>query len=114
PGLMKPLFQNLLSNSLKYCKKDITPIIKVWSVIPEHQPEIKYCRIYFEDNGIGFDQKYSEQIFQMFTRLNTGPDVEGTGIGLAFCKKIVEEHNGFISATSKINEGSVFTVSLPL
>ncbi|MFI5218572.1 MAG: response regulator [Bacteroidia bacterium] len=114
PGLMKPLFQNLLSNSLKYCKKDITPIIKVWSVIPEHQPEVKYCRIYFEDNGIGFDQKYAEQIFQMFTRLNTRPDVEGTGIGLAFCKKIVEEHNGFISATSKINEGSVFTVSLPL
>lgn len=114
PGLMKPLFQNLISNSLKYSKKDIAPIIKVWSVIPDHQSEVKYCRIYFKDNGIGFDQKYAEQIFQMFTRLHAGPDVEGTGIGLAFCKKIVEEHNGFISATSKINEGSVFTVSLPL
>lgn len=111
--LIKPLFHNLLSNSLKYSRKDIAPVIKIWSSVPEQSSENKYCRIFFEDNGIGFDPKYSEQIFQMFTRLNQVKEVEGTGIGLAFCKKIVEEHRGFISATGKVNEGSVFTVSLP-
>ena len=62
----------------------------------------------------GFDQKYAEQVFLMFTRLHQDKSIEGTGIGLALCKKIVEEHNGFISARSKINEGSTFIVSLPL
>ena len=61
-----------------------------------------------------FDQKYSEQIFGMFKRLHLNTEFEGTGIGLALCKKIVEKHNGYISARSKINEGSTFIISLPL
>ena len=65
-------------------------------------------------DGIGFDQKYSEQIFGMFKRLHLNTEFEGTGIGLALCKKIVEEHNGFITARSKINEGSLFIISLPV
>src|SRR5690606_13752563 len=76
--------------------------------------ESGYCRIYIQDNGIGFEQKYSEQIFGMFKRLHLHNEFEGTGIGLALCKKIVEEHNGFITAQSRINEGSLFIISLPV
>ena len=69
--------------------------------------------IAIKDNGIGFDQKHAEQIFGMFQRLHPNSAFEGTGIGLALCKKIVEEHGGYISARSKPNEGSTFIVSLP-
>ena len=67
-----------------------------------------------QDNGIGFDQKYGEQIFDMFVRLHGNSEYEGTGIGLAFCKQIVEKHDGFISALSKEDMGSTFIVSLPV
>ena len=73
-----------------------------------------YCRIFIEDNGIGFDQRYAEEIFGMFKRLHRNSEFEGTGIGLALCKKIVEQHNGFISARSKVGEGTTFIVSLPV
>jgi light-regulated signal transduction histidine kinase (bacteriophytochrome) len=121
PVLMRPLFHNLISNAIKYSKKDVHPQVKVYSEFSSGQngselPDVKhkYCRIYVEDNGIGFEQKYSEQIFGMFKRLHLHSEFEGTGIGLALCKKIVEEHNGFITARSKINEGSVFIISLPV
>jgi signal transduction histidine kinase len=121
PTLIVPLFHNLISNSLKYRKQDIAPQIKIYSKISEAENKEKnlsptvnsYCRIYFEDNGIGFDQKYSEQIFGMFQRLHHNL-AEGTGIGLALCKKIVEEHGGFISAISKPNNGATFIISLPI
>jgi light-regulated signal transduction histidine kinase (bacteriophytochrome) len=121
PVLMHPLFHNLISNAIKYAKKDVQPVVKIYTEFSAAQngPETgevknKYCRIYFEDNGIGFDQKYSEQIFGMFKRLHLHTEFEGTGIGLALCKKIVEEHNGFITARSKVNEGSTFIISLPV
>ena len=114
PVLIHPLFYNLISNSIKYCKKDTAPVLKIYATRDDQQSENKYCRIYFEDNGIGFDQKYAEQIFLMFKRLHHTREYEGTGIGLALCKKIVEEHKGFISAKSKINEGSTFIVSFPV
>src|SRR4030095_5430350 len=95
-------------------RKDVTPTIKIYSEANGDSSEKKYCRIFFEDNGIAFDQKYAEQIFQMFNRLHHGSEYEGTGIGLALCKKIVEEHKGFISARSKLNEGATFIVSLPI
>jgi signal transduction histidine kinase len=113
PGLIRPLFLNLISNAIKYSRKDVKPSVKIYSDNGE-TTDSKYCRIFFEDNGIGFDQKYAEQVFRMFTRLHQRNEVEGTGIGLALCKKIVEEHNGFISVRSKENEGSVFIVSLPI
>ena len=113
PGLIRPLFLNLISNAIKYSRKEVKPFVKIYSDNGESR-DSKYCRIFFEDNGIGFDQKYAEQVFRMFTRLHQRNEVEGTGIGLALCKKIVEEHNGFISVRSKENEGSVFIVSLPL
>ncbi|CAN5552422.1 response regulator [soil metagenome] len=119
PGLMKPLFSNLLSNSLKYCKKDEPPFIKIYTADSENTgrdpaAQTKYCRIYVNDNGIGFEQQYAEQIFEMFQRLHSNTEYEGTGIGLALCKLIAEKHNGFISALSKESEGSTFIVSLPM
>ncbi|HEY6901510.1 MAG TPA: response regulator [Puia sp.] len=119
--LMGPLFSNLISNSLKYCKKQETPRIRIrYEEAPSgkdingKEPEVRYGRIYIEDNGIGFDQKYAEQIFDMFRRLHSNTEYEGTGIGLALCKKIVDMHKGFISALGKPGEGAVFIVSLPL
>ena len=119
PGLIRPLFYNLISNALKYSKKNVSPVVNIKSEAQQpsqdaKKPEQKYCRIYIQDNGIGFDQKYSEEIFGMFKRLHLNTEYEGTGIGLALCKKIVEEHNGFISAKSKVNEGSTFIISLPV
>ena len=119
--LMGPLFSNLISNSLKYCKKGGEPRVRVryeeGPVIggSNGKPQdLRYGRIYIEDNGIGFDQKYAEQIFDMFRRLHPSSEYEGTGIGLALCKKIVEMHNGFISALGRPGEGAIFIVSLPL
>jgi signal transduction histidine kinase len=120
PGLIKPLFQNLISNALKYSKKDVPPVINI-----QHDAALqingktkdakdRYCKILIHDNGIGFDQKYAEEIFGMFKRLHHNTEFQGTGIGLALCKKIVEQHKGFISARSKINEGSTFIISLPI
>ena len=128
--LMGPLFSNLISNALKYSRKDVPPVVRIrYDTTPPHaagngspssngglngkEPEARYCRIYVEDNGIGFDQKYAEQIFDMFRRLHPSPDYEGTGIGLAICKKIVEKHEGFISARGKPDEGASIIVSLP-
>jgi light-regulated signal transduction histidine kinase (bacteriophytochrome) len=122
PSLMKPLFHNLIGNALKYSRKEINPVIRITSDQTTHNngrttkdiSTNKYCRIFIEDNGIGFDQKYAEEIFGMFKRLHHNTEFEGTGIGLALCKKIVEQHKGFISARSKVNEGSTFIVSLPM
>jgi signal transduction histidine kinase len=118
---MGPLFSNLISNSLKYCKKDEKPRVRiryeegpVMAGMNGKSVDMRYGRIYIEDNGIGFDQKYAEQIFDMFRRLHPSSEYEGTGIGLALCKKIVEMHNGFISALGRPGEGAVFIVSLPL
>jgi signal transduction histidine kinase len=119
--LMGPLFSNLISNSLKYTKKQVSPRVHIrydespaGGGVGGREPEMRYGRIYIEDNGIGFDQKYAEQIFDMFRRLHSNAEYEGTGIGLALCKKIVEMHKGFISAIGKPGEGAMFIVSLPL
>jgi len=121
PSLMKPLFHNLIGNALKYSKKDSSPLVRISSEISAqlngktaHGISPKYCRIYVQDNGIGFDQKYAEEIFGMFKRLHHNSEFQGTGIGLALCKKIVEQHKGYISARSRLNEGSTFIVSLPV
>ena len=117
--LMGPLFSNLISNSLKYSKKGVSPQVRIryeitGASVNGKDSDTRYCRIIIEDNGIGFDQKYAEQIFDMFRRLHPNAEYEGTGIGLALCKKIVEKHKGFISARSRPGEGAVFIVSLPL
>jgi signal transduction histidine kinase len=120
PGLMKPLFQNLINNSLKYSKKDLAPVITISGNIEISDDEdtrrngFKFCRIHVKDNGVGFEQQYAEQIFTMFKRLHGNTEYAGTGIGLAICKKIVEEHHGYISAKGVLNKGAVFTISLPV
>lgn len=119
----RQLFQNLLSNALKFSKEDSPPEIHIYAEEEEHwqvanidhsQYEGKYCSIYIKDNGIGFEQKYADQVFTLFKRLNSYDKFEGTGIGLSICKKIVERHNGFISVTSNLGEGTTFVVSIPL
>ena len=117
--LMRPLFQNLISNALKYKKPDVYPVIKIRSdsmtdTSISNKNINRYFRIYVEDNGIGFEQKYAEDIFGMFRRLHNHGEFEGTGIGLALCKKIVEQHQGFISARSLVNHGSTFIISFPV
>jgi len=123
PGLMRPLLSNLIENALKYSKKDMAPEINIYAEQAngkEHKKDLmktsekKFCKIFVKDNGIGFDQKYAEQIFDMFVRLHGNSEYEGTGIGLALCKQIAEKHEGFISALSKENEGATFIVSLPV
>lgn len=124
PGLMAPLISNLIGNALKYRKKDIPSVIHIYAT-QEIKAEVsnnagnekngeKFCRIYVKDNGIGFDQKFAAQIFDMFVRLHGNTEYGGTGIGLALCKQIVEHHQGFIAALSKENEGSTFIISLPV
>ncbi|RYY15580.1 MAG: hybrid sensor histidine kinase/response regulator, partial [Chitinophagaceae bacterium] len=118
PGLMRPLFVNLISNALKYSKPDVPPQISIYQDEASQATGAvsgnRYCRIYIKDNGIGFDQRYSEQIFEMFKRLHSQSQYEGTGIGLALCKHIVEQHEGFINVMSKPGEGSTFILSFPL
>jgi len=118
PGLMRPLFVNLISNALKYSKPDVPPQIRIYQDEGSQSTGAvsgnRYCRIYIKDNGIGFDQRYSEQIFEMFKRLHSQSEYEGTGIGLALCKHIVEQHEGFINVVSKPGEGSTFILSFPM
>ncbi len=121
PSLMRPLFYNLIHNALRYAKSNVDPHLRIFAEsdsgahgVNNKGQSRNYCRIYVEDNGIGFDQKYADQIFEMFKRLHHHDEYEGTGIGLAFCKKIVEQHEGFITAKSALEKGSTFIVSLPI
>lgn len=118
PLQISQLFHHLISNSIKFSDKP--PVIKVDCVTVDDplvldslQPEYSYYRLRFTDNGIGFDNEYSDKMFVIFQRLHSTNTYPGTGVGLALCQKIVENHNGKISAYSKENEGSTFDVYLP-
>ncbi|MEI6948187.1 two-component regulator propeller domain-containing protein [Paraflavisolibacter sp. H34] len=113
PVLLYQLFYNLINNSLKFTKPGRPPVIALSSEIFSKQGK-EWARIIVKDNGIGFDQKYAERIFGTFTRLNAKDKFEGTGLGLALCKKIVERHGGSIAAHSQENEGAAFEILLPL
>lgn len=116
PVLIKSLFLNLIGNAIKYSKPDVPPEIKIYCDnldAVENGTQPHHYRIFIKDNGIGFDQKYAEQIFDMFKRLHVHTEYEGTGIGLALCKQIMEKHNGYINAVSSENEGATFIISLP-
>lgn len=122
PFQIQQLFINLIENSLKYSKDHISPQIKIHSekIKAEDEPLIKrkrskyYQKIVFKDNGIGFDEEYAGKIFILFNRLHSREEYDGTGIGLAICKKIIENHNGCICAKGKVNEGAQFTLFFPI
>lgn len=121
PGQMRQVFQNLISNSLKFSRPDAPPHIRISSeTVGERSFESKsekdgpYCRITIRDNGIGFNEKFKENIFDLFHRLHSKDTYEGTGIGLAIVKKILEKHGGIITANSKEDEGATFVIVLPV
>jgi signal transduction histidine kinase len=111
--LLYQLFYNIVGNSLKFSKKDNRPLITITSrVVEELGKQIAFFTI--TDNGIGFDQQQAGRIFEAFTRLNSKDKYEGTGLGLALCKKIVERHHGSITATGISGVGAVFVIKLPV
>lgn len=120
PIQMNQLFYNMISNALKFC--DTTPVIEITSEMisgeavllqPQLDPAKNYVHLTFKDNGIGFDQAYSSQIFNIFQRLNNHQQYSGTGIGLAICKKIADNHGGYITALSEKDKGARFDIYLP-
>lgn len=122
PIQMNQLFYNLLSNSLKFSTAKVIPRITVTShaLTPDEiakYPDLitgtVYHEIVFQDNGIGFDQAYANQIFLIFERLHNPNEFEGTGIGLALCERIVDTHHGLIRAEGKEGEGASFFIILP-
>ena len=119
PSQMRQLFQNLVSNAIKFRKKETLPLVHIY---PEPKVLVsgdgvngrELCRIIVQDNGIGFEQKFADEIFVVFKRLHSYHEFEGSGVGLSICKKIVDRHNGFISAESEIGHGSKFIIDLPV
>jgi signal transduction histidine kinase len=117
---MRQLFQNLICNALKFHRADVPPGVKVYAeTVSSNCEEIgkngdgDFCRIVVEDNGIGFDEKYLDRIFTVFQRLHGRMEYEGSGIGLAVCRKIVDRHGGQITAKSKEGMGAKFYIDLP-
>lgn len=116
-GQMRQLFQNLISNSLKYSKEDVPPVVSIQVKEVERMSLTQVMEpcweLTFKDNGIGFDPSYSEQIFVIFKRLHGRSEYSGTGIGLAICEKIVTNHDGEIEAEGEAGVGATFRVYLP-
>ncbi|WP_439559672.1 sensor histidine kinase [Dyadobacter sp.] len=118
------LFQNLISNALKFRKPDSVPIIRVTSSqvlqtdLPMSVKPVRNAKMYYRidvtDNGIGFDEKYLDRIFQVFQRLHSRREFNGTGIGLAICEKVVANHGGAITAASQPGEGATFMIFFPV
>ena len=109
PMQMRQLFHNLLSNAIKFADEQRAPLVKVYANKGE-----KEIQLIFEDNGVGFEEKYLDKMFSLFQRLHSREKYAGTGIGLAMCKKIADLHNGSITACSKPGSGAKFILTLPL
>lgn len=120
PTQVRQLLQNLIGNALKFHRPGVPPVVRVSAEVggPERaepsDPDGAVCRIAVADNGIGFDEKYLDRIFAVFQRLHGRNAYEGTGIGLAVCRKIAERHHGSITARSSPDGGSTFIVTLPV
>ena len=123
PMQMRQLLQNLIGNSLKYYRAGVPPLVRIYSQkldtrssesIDESGLARQLCQILVEDNGIGFDEKYLDRIFTVFQRLHKKGEYEGTGVGLAICRKIVDRHGGTITARSTPGQGATFVVTLPV
>jgi light-regulated signal transduction histidine kinase (bacteriophytochrome) len=122
PFQMQQLFNNLIHNALKFSKEHSAPHISIRSEMvdanftdaPYPGAAGKYCHLTFQDQGIGFEPIYAKKIFEVFQRLHGRMEYGGTGIGLAICKKIVENHRGMISAEGNLNQGATFHIYLPV
>ena len=137
PSQLGQLFQNLIANAIKFTRPDVQPVVKVYAEIitatslpslfynnpgynfsvvgnPAYKESERFAKISVEDNGVGFDEVYLDKIFLIFQRLHDKSAYEGTGIGLAVCKKIAELHNGYITAQSQLGKGTTFVIVLPL
>lgn len=133
--LLTQLFQNLISNAIKFRKKDTLPVVEIRgqvltgdALVARYGKEDRFLtplqqgfwqaesflQLTILDNGIGFEQAYAQKIFELFQRLHSHSTYEGTGIGLAICKRIVEQHHGVIRATGQLNKGATFTIILPV
>ena len=111
PVQMRQLFQNLIGNALKFHKPDEAPVVRVNGSLINGDAGV--CEIIVTDNGIGFDEKYLDRIFTIFQRLHGRSEYEGTGVGLAVCRKIAERHGGTITAKSQPQQGTTFIITLP-
>jgi len=116
PLQMRQLLQNLIGNALKFRRPEVPPVVKVGSEIVSDPatPGEKICQLTVSDNGIGFDEKYLDRIFNVFQRLHTRNEYEGTGMGLAIVRKIALYHGGDVTAKSKPGEGATFILKLPV
>jgi light-regulated signal transduction histidine kinase (bacteriophytochrome) len=116
PLQMRQMLQNLIGNALKFRRPEEPPVVKVEAqIIPDPgAPEKKLCQLTISDNGIGFDEKYLDRIFNVFQRLHTRNEYEGTGMGLAIVRKIALYHGGDITAKSKPGQGATFILTLPM
>lgn len=118
---MSQLFQNLISNAIKFQNPGTIPAVRITSSFVMGSeiasslaiPGARYLKLQFVDNGIGFEDQYAEKIFHMFQRLHNRSEFPGTGMGLAICKRVVENHDGFIIASSQVGAGSAFTCYFP-
>lgn len=106
---MRQLFQNLISNAVKFARENVPPVVQIQCKTLDEQ----FYKITVRDNGIGFEKEYAEKIFIPFKKLHSRSEYEGTGIGLSICDKIVKRHGGTITAHSIPGEGSTFTIILP-
>jgi two-component system, NtrC family, sensor kinase len=130
PLQMRQLLQNLIGNALKFQAAEAVPVVKIDAQLvtrdqiredalfgnpaPTAGVEDKFCVLTVQDNGIGFDEQYLEKIFAVFQRLHGRDEYEGTGVGLAVCRRIADRHGGLITAQSKPGEGAIFIVILPI
>ena len=121
PSQIRQLLQNLIINSIKFIKPDVPSHIQVTASLTDdisddfkHSvPDRRYLKLQVSDNGIGFNNQFAEKIFTIFQRLHRKQEYEGTGIGLAICKRIAENHNGMIKASGEEGKGAVFTLIIP-
>ena len=117
PVHMRQLLQNLIGNALKFARPEASPVVTVTAEVvptPGHEAEgATSMRLAVADNGIGIEPRYHERIFGIFERRHGRGKYEGTGVGLAVCRKIVEQHHGSIQVSSVVGEGTTFTIMLP-
>lgn len=120
PTQMRQLFQNLIGNAIKFHRAGVPPVVEVSGApadpgppAPDGSAPVPSYRFTVRDNGIGFDVKYRDRIFDVFQRLHGRDEYEGTGVGLAICRKIAARHGGTITAESRVGEGTTFVVVLP-